>query len=159
MRVAIYLQGISNLVVDPVLLCYGRYAALSVIPHWQHTLTARSVVEAETKTAALRMNIFSGIAMMIAAASASDPPLSALDAFLTALAELNYDAIPQAADDPVQDLSWMWQYCSEYGEHLLYSQFCFGADERRLLPAWRPRQPAVHRDVVPLAGALPAAVQ
>ena len=84
---------------------------------------------------------------------------SALDAFLTALAELNYDAIPQAADDPVQDLSWMWQYCSEYGEHLLYSQFCFGADERRLLPAWRPRQPAVHRDVVSLARALPAAVQ
>lgn len=40
---------------------------------------------------------------------------SALDAFLTALVQLNYDAIPGDADDPVQDMSWMWQYCSEYG--------------------------------------------
>ena len=41
---------------------------------------------------------------------------SALDAFLTAIKEVNYDAIPGDADDPVQDRSWMWQYCSEYGE-------------------------------------------
>ncbi|OCH89254.1 hypothetical protein OBBRIDRAFT_732955 [Obba rivulosa] len=40
---------------------------------------------------------------------------TALDAFLTAVAELNYDAIPGDPDDPVQDRSWMWQYCSEYG--------------------------------------------
>ena len=39
----------------------------------------------------------------------------ALDAFLTAIREVNYDAIPGSADDPVQDRSWMWQYCSEYG--------------------------------------------
>ncbi|EMD39403.1 hypothetical protein CERSUDRAFT_93435 [Gelatoporia subvermispora B] len=39
----------------------------------------------------------------------------ALDSFLTALAELNYDAIPGSPDDPVADMSWMWQYCSEYG--------------------------------------------
>ncbi|KAF8194645.1 serine carboxypeptidase S28-domain-containing protein, partial [Pholiota molesta] len=38
-----------------------------------------------------------------------------LRSFLTALAELDYDAIPGNADDPVQDRSWMWQYCSEYG--------------------------------------------
>ncbi|KAF9477070.1 hypothetical protein BDN70DRAFT_995230 [Pholiota conissans] len=36
-------------------------------------------------------------------------------AFLTAIAELDYDSIPGNADDPVQDRSWMWQYCSEYG--------------------------------------------
>ncbi len=40
---------------------------------------------------------------------------SALEAFLTAIREVNYDAIPGSPDDPVQDRSWMWQYCSEYG--------------------------------------------
>lgn len=39
----------------------------------------------------------------------------ALDAFLSAIRQVNYDAIPGDADDPVQDRSWMWQYCSEYG--------------------------------------------
>ncbi|KAF9035622.1 serine carboxypeptidase S28-domain-containing protein [Panaeolus papilionaceus] len=38
-----------------------------------------------------------------------------LKAFLTAISELDYDSVPGNADDPVQDLSWMWQYCSEYG--------------------------------------------
>lgn len=41
---------------------------------------------------------------------------AAFNAFLIALAELDYDSIPGNADDPVQDLSWMRQYCSEYGE-------------------------------------------
>ncbi|OBZ74058.1 Thymus-specific serine protease [Grifola frondosa] len=40
---------------------------------------------------------------------------AAFGAFLTAISELNYDEIPGNADDPVQDRSWMWQYCSEYG--------------------------------------------
>ncbi|KAL0580902.1 hypothetical protein V5O48_001096 [Marasmius crinis-equi] len=40
---------------------------------------------------------------------------SALDAFLVALGELDYDSIPGSPDDPVQDTSWMRQYCSEYG--------------------------------------------
>ncbi|KAI0642323.1 serine carboxypeptidase S28-domain-containing protein [Trametes meyenii] len=39
----------------------------------------------------------------------------ALDAFLAAVREVNYAAIPGDADDPVADRSWMWQYCSEYG--------------------------------------------
>ncbi|KAI0793717.1 peptidase S28 [Fomes fomentarius] len=39
----------------------------------------------------------------------------ALDAFLTAIREVNYDAIPGNPGDPVTDRSWMWQYCSEYG--------------------------------------------
>ncbi|KAF8584225.1 hypothetical protein K439DRAFT_1633722 [Ramaria rubella] len=52
--------------------------------------------------------------------AASDPNgvQAAFNAFLIALAELDYDAIEAAdadQDDPVQDLSWMWQYCSEYG--------------------------------------------
>lgn len=42
----------------------------------------------------------------------------ALQAFLTAIAELNYDAIEGDPDDPVQDRSWMWQYCSEYGMYI-----------------------------------------
>ncbi|KAJ7623506.1 peptidase S28 [Roridomyces roridus] len=47
--------------------------------------------------------------------AASSGILAAFDAFLVALAELDYDSIPGNADDPVQDLSWMRQYCSEYG--------------------------------------------
>ncbi|KAJ3881470.1 peptidase S28 [Lentinula edodes] len=39
----------------------------------------------------------------------------ALQAFLAALAELDYDSIPGSPDDPVADMSWMRQYCSEYG--------------------------------------------
>ncbi|KAF5391816.1 hypothetical protein D9757_001693 [Collybiopsis confluens] len=39
----------------------------------------------------------------------------ALKAFLVALAEIDYDSIPGSPDDPVQDMSWMRQYCSEYG--------------------------------------------
>ncbi|EIN06329.1 peptidase S28 [Punctularia strigosozonata HHB-11173 SS5] len=39
----------------------------------------------------------------------------AFQAFLTGLAETNYDAIQGDPDDPVQDRSWMRQYCSEYG--------------------------------------------
>ncbi|KAF8894239.1 serine carboxypeptidase S28-domain-containing protein [Gymnopilus junonius] len=35
--------------------------------------------------------------------------------FLTAISEVDYAAIPGDPDDPVQDRSWMWQYCSEYG--------------------------------------------
>lgn len=40
---------------------------------------------------------------------------TAFQAFLVAIAELDYDSIPGSADDPVTDRSWMWQYCSEYG--------------------------------------------
>ncbi|KAG7096655.1 hypothetical protein E1B28_004070 [Marasmius oreades] len=40
---------------------------------------------------------------------------SAVDAFLVAIGELDYDSIPGAPDDPVGDRSWMRQYCSEYG--------------------------------------------
>ena len=40
---------------------------------------------------------------------------AAWDAFLTGIAEIDYDSIPYD-DDPVQDYSWMWQYCSEYGK-------------------------------------------
>ncbi|KAK7031399.1 peptidase S28 [Favolaschia claudopus] len=39
---------------------------------------------------------------------------AAFQAFMVALAELDYDSIP-SEDDPVQDRSWMRQYCSEYG--------------------------------------------
>ncbi|KAJ7230732.1 peptidase S28 [Mycena pura] len=40
---------------------------------------------------------------------------AAFHAFMVALGELDYDSIPGNADDPVQDMSWMRQYCSEYG--------------------------------------------
>ncbi|KAJ7695072.1 serine carboxypeptidase S28-domain-containing protein [Mycena rosella] len=40
---------------------------------------------------------------------------SAFNAFLVAIGELDYDSIPGNPDDPVQDRSWMRQYCSEYG--------------------------------------------
>ena len=51
----------------------------------------------------------------VAAAHGAD---AALDAFLAAVAQLDYDAIPGGTDDPVADRSWMWQYCSEWGETL-----------------------------------------
>ena len=42
----------------------------------------------------------------------------ALDAFLTAIREVNYDAIRGSvpASQSGTDHSWMWQYCSEYGQ-------------------------------------------
>lgn len=55
----------------------------------------------------------------------------AWQAFLTGLVQINYDAIPRS-DDPIQDSSWGWQYCSEYGyyqvgnasnPHTIESQF------------------------------------
>ena len=41
---------------------------------------------------------------------------AAWKAFLVGIAEIDYDSIPYN-DDPIQDYSWMWQYCSEYGEY------------------------------------------
>lgn len=41
----------------------------------------------------------------------------ALNSFLAAIAELDYDSIPGGVDDLVGDRSWMRQYCSEYGTH------------------------------------------
>ena len=41
---------------------------------------------------------------------------AAFNAFLTGIAEIDYDSIPGDPDDPVTDRSWMWQYCSEYGQ-------------------------------------------
>jgi hypothetical protein len=40
---------------------------------------------------------------------------AAWQAFLVGIAEIDYDSVPYT-DDPVQDYSWMWQYCSEYGK-------------------------------------------
>ena len=39
---------------------------------------------------------------------------AAWNAFLVGIAEIDYDSVPYH-DDPIQDYSWMWQYCSEYG--------------------------------------------
>ncbi|KAJ4488343.1 peptidase S28 [Lentinula aciculospora] len=41
--------------------------------------------------------------------------VDAFQAFLVALAELDYDSTSGSPDDPVADMSWMRQYCSEYG--------------------------------------------
>jgi Serine carboxypeptidase S28 len=35
-------------------------------------------------------------------------------AFLSGISEIDYDSILYN-NDPIQDMSWMWQYCSEYG--------------------------------------------
>ena len=43
---------------------------------------------------------------------------AAWHALLVGIAEIDYDSIPYN-DDPIQDYSWMWQYCSEYGEYRL----------------------------------------
>ncbi|KAL0954073.1 hypothetical protein HGRIS_005223 [Hohenbuehelia grisea] len=60
---------------------------------------------------------------------------AAFKEFLTALAEVDYDSIPGSPDDPVQDRSWMWQYCSEYGASI--SHHILGQEsipQNRLLP-------------------------
>ena len=38
-----------------------------------------------------------------------------LDVFLAAIAQVDYDDIPGSPDDPISDMSWLRQYCSEYG--------------------------------------------
>ena len=57
---------------------------------------------------------------------------AAFNAFLTGIAELDYDSIPGDPDDPVTDRSWMWQYCSEYGQRLC-TRLCLLTVELRLL--------------------------
>ena len=44
---------------------------------------------------------------------------AAWDAFLVGIAEIDYDSVPYN-DDPIQDYSWMWQYCSEYGKQITF---------------------------------------
>jgi len=39
---------------------------------------------------------------------------AAWDAFLVAIAEVDYDYLP-STNDPIQDMSWMWMYCNEFG--------------------------------------------
>ena len=39
---------------------------------------------------------------------------AAWNAFLVGIAEINYDSVPYN-NNLIQDYSWMWQYCSEYG--------------------------------------------
>ena len=55
----------------------------------------------------------------------------AWQSFLTGIAQIDYDSIPENSD-PIQNLSWMFQYCSEYGfyqrgnpenPHTIESQF------------------------------------
>ncbi|KZV63333.1 peptidase S28 [Peniophora sp. CONT] len=43
------------------------------------------------------------------------PVEDVFEAFLTAIEQVDYDDITGSPDDPVTDLSWMRQYCSEYG--------------------------------------------
>ena len=110
----------------------------------------------------------------------------AFDAFLVALAELDYDTIASKylwaamcrrnwsrlsdadanQNDPVADRSWMWQYCSEYGMSSLFGfitpstspNWC-RRHELRFLSTWRPREPAIHRDCLSFPLTLPIPVQ
>ena len=49
----------------------------------------------------------------------------AFQAFLTAISEVDYNAIRGTPDDPVQDRSWMRQYCTEYGMSTVISVLTF----------------------------------
>lgn len=82
---------------------------------------------------------------------------TAWDAFLVALAEINYDEIDSPTpSDPVQDYSWTYQYCSEYGfyqrgnpdnPHTIESQFIsleyFQANCNETFPGLLPSSPNV----------------
>ena len=76
-------------------------------------------------------------------------------AFLTGLAEIDYDSFP-FADDLIQDSSWTWQYCSEYGyyqrgnpdnPHTVQSQYIsmeyFQQNCNALFPEGLPKSPNV----------------
>ena len=80
---------------------------------------------------------------------------TAWHAFLTGLAEIDYDTIPYK-DDPIQDSSWMWQYCSEYGyyqrgnpanPHTIQSKFYsldyFQQSCNEMFPESLPKSPRV----------------
>lgn len=88
---------------------------------------------------------------------------AAFDAFLVAIGELDYDSIPGDPDDPVTDMSWMWQYCSEYGVYLArwfyLKSMALTMGRCRILPARRSGEPTFHRDLVPFSRPLPGAVQ
>lgn len=82
---------------------------------------------------------------------------TAWDAYLVALAEINYDEIVSVnPPDPVQGYSWTYQYCSEYGyyqrgnpenEHTIQSQFVsidyFQANCNSTFPGLLPASPDV----------------
>lgn len=82
---------------------------------------------------------------------------TAWDAYLVALAEINYDEIVSVnPSDPVQGYSWTYQYCSEYGyyqrgnpdnDHTIQSQFVsidyFQANCNSTFPGLLPASPDV----------------
>lgn len=81
----------------------------------------------------------------------------AWDAYLVALAEINFDEIVSVnPSDPVQGYSWTYQYCSEYGyyqrgnpenEHTIQSQFVsidyFQANCNSTFPGLLPASPDI----------------
>ncbi|KAF8511849.1 peptidase S28 [Hysterangium stoloniferum] len=89
----------ASILMDP-LDFYQYYGPVSLPPFCDNLETKNTTAHASEE----------GIA-------ASSGVQAAFDAFLVALAEVDYSAISENADedDPVQDMSWMWQYCSEYG--------------------------------------------
>ena len=69
---------------------------------------------------------------------------AAWNAFLVGIAEIDYDSIPYTGD-PIAGYSWMWQYCSEYGESNLSKMPVFTevADVRcRVLPTRESKKPS-----------------
>ncbi|KAK5123862.1 hypothetical protein LTR85_002058 [Meristemomyces frigidus] len=82
---------------------------------------------------------------------------AAWNAFLVGIAEIDYDSVPYT-DDPIQDYSWMWQYCSEYGyyqrgnpdnPHTIESRFIsleyFQANCNATFPVGLPPSPNVRQ--------------
>ena len=80
---------------------------------------------------------------------------AAWKAFLVGIAEIDYDRIPRV-QDPIQDYSWKWQYCSEYGyyensdpsnPHTIQSRFLsvehFQEDCRKTFPVGLPLRPDI----------------
>lgn len=81
---------------------------------------------------------------------------AAWSAFLVGIAEIDYNNLPYT-DDPIQDYSWMWQYCSEYGyyqrgnpdnphtiESRFYSLELFQSGCNEAFPVGLPESPNVN---------------
>lgn len=91
---------------------YGFEASVKPFCDIMETFNQTSVRTTDNGGTAAAIATESGIAI-------SHNITAAWDAFLVGIAEIDYDSIPYH-DDPIQDMSWMWQYCSEYGM-LLYA--------------------------------------
>ena len=88
---------------------------------------------------------------------------AAWNAFLVGIAEIDYDSIPYT-NDPIENYSWMWQYCSEYGKQSVKSSSLNAVQttltsQFRLLSKRQPGEFSHNRIPVYITEALPVSMR